>query len=533
MRKVRPGASCLLRYQVQFTSASAPAETTSSAAPVKVSGVRILTTEGRRHLNRSCFGWKTRYGNVKPSSLVCFHGPETSSVDKNSRDGIVEQKDEEVKANRPFAEEKFGGDRIRRYWLDEETGAVRVEEEQEDGAKGGKSRGKQILAGFIFPAGFPDSVSPDYLNYILWQFPTNVTGWICSTLVTSSLFKAVGIGDGAGTYAAAATATIKWVSKDGLGAVGQFIVGGRFGNIFDEDPKQWRMYADLIGSAGSIFELFTPLAPDQFLLLASLGHLTKAVAKGLKDPSFRVIQNHFAIQDNVGDVSAKEEVWEVGAKLVGLALAVVLLSWPALGLSTSYSKLVLTWISTRTLHLFLRHKSLSMVQLETINYKRASLLIRAHLQGHKPLPNLVECSEKEQLLVPWQLMSPQIKVGCSLQEILKLHSSARIQEILDIYAKEEYVLAFGGKEARVLLKEGASNISIVRSLWQAYWLFSNFSDSVSIHTEEETVSLRKSVDALHQNFPSFISELESSGWALSRIAIKVPKTSPVILHSSS
>lgn len=26
--------------------------------------------------------------------------------------------------------------------------------------------------------------------------------------------------------------------------------GGRFGNIFDDDPKQWRMYADFIGSAG-------------------------------------------------------------------------------------------------------------------------------------------------------------------------------------------------------------------------------------------------------------------------------------------
>lgn len=26
--------------------------------------------------------------------------------------------------------------------------------------------------------------------------------------------------------------------------------GGRFGKIFDDDPKLWRMYADFIGSAG-------------------------------------------------------------------------------------------------------------------------------------------------------------------------------------------------------------------------------------------------------------------------------------------
>jgi len=31
----------------------------------------------------------------------------------------------------------------------------------------------------------------------------------------------------------------------------------------------------------------------------------QAVARGLKDPSFRVIQNHFAISGNVGEVAAK------------------------------------------------------------------------------------------------------------------------------------------------------------------------------------------------------------------------------------
>jgi hypothetical protein len=31
----------------------------------------------------------------------------------------------------------------------------------------------------------------------------------------------------------------------------------------------------------------------------------QAIAKGLKDPSFRVIQNHFAVSENVGDVAAK------------------------------------------------------------------------------------------------------------------------------------------------------------------------------------------------------------------------------------
>ncbi|KAG6556203.1 hypothetical protein Mapa_002144 [Marchantia paleacea] len=175
---------------------------------------------------------------------------ERGAMVDTTRDGAQGATDDKRQKG-PVAEERFGGDRVRRYWLDEATGALRVEEEKfvdrgaAAAAAGGRSRSRagQVVVDFILPAGFPDSVSVDYLEYMLWQFPTHVTGWICSTLVTSSLFKAVGIADGGGTYAAAATATIKWVTKDGLGAVGQFIVGGRFGSIFD--VKQFKTFSTL------------------------------------------------------------------------------------------------------------------------------------------------------------------------------------------------------------------------------------------------------------------------------------------------
>lgn len=76
------------------------------------------------------------------------------------------------------------------------------------------------------------------------------------------------------------------------------ISGGRFGTLFDDDPKQWRLYADFIGSTGrfdsdvlvehsccicdgfivfycSIFDLSTQLYPAYFLPLASVGNLAK------------------------------------------------------------------------------------------------------------------------------------------------------------------------------------------------------------------------------------------------------------------
>jgi len=43
---------------------------------------------------------------------------------------------------------------------------------------------------FLFSMNHAGSVSDDYFQYMLLQFPTNVTAWICHALVTSSLLKA-------------------------------------------------------------------------------------------------------------------------------------------------------------------------------------------------------------------------------------------------------------------------------------------------------------------------------------------------------
>jgi len=80
-----------------------------------------------------------------------------------------------------------------------------------------------VATGLILPVGYPDSVTPDYLAYQLWAVPSHITGWMGSSLITSSLLAAVGLKAGAGT-AAAGAASIRWITKDGLGALGRLLV---------------------------------------------------------------------------------------------------------------------------------------------------------------------------------------------------------------------------------------------------------------------------------------------------------------------
>uniref|UniRef100_A0A1D1Z6A8 UPF0420 protein n=1 Tax=Anthurium amnicola TaxID=1678845 RepID=A0A1D1Z6A8_9ARAE len=380
------------------------------------------------------------------------------------------------------------------------------------------------LKNFILPEGFPGSVSDDYLEYMILQFPTNVTGWVCHTLVTSSLLKAVGVGSFSGTTAAASAAAIRWVSKDGFGAIGRLLIGGRFGKLFDDDPKLWRMYADFIGSAGSIFDLSTQLYPEYFLPIASLGNLTKAIARGLKDPSFRVIQNHFAISGNLGEVAAKEEVWEVAAQLLGLVVGILILDIS--GLQTSYSILALTWLCARLLHLWLRYLSLSVLRFSTINSKRARVLVKSHISNNTT-PGYVACNREEDILSWEQFLRPSIVFGVSLERMISWDSSSQMaQALLKLYSKERYILFVdrdqpGEPKFLVSFKVGATSLSVLRSMWQAYWLHSHWggSDNVLEKVEESLVELGGG------GFDDFVDKLERSGWDTSMIDLRVPQGS--------
>ncbi|XP_047059484.1 protein root UVB sensitive 5-like [Lolium rigidum] len=462
----------------------------------------------------------------RPRHRSCLASPPASS---NSSGGPSDSE----KA-RPVLVERYRDGAAKRYLLDGDS-KLQVHWEKHDSSMNSaedenvKSSIPQAIRDFVLPAGFPESVSDDYLQYMLLQFPTNVTGWICYTLVTSSLLKAVGVGSFTGTSAAASAAAIRWVSKDGIGAFGRILIGGRFGTLFDDDPKKWRMYADFIGSAGSIFDLTTPLYPGYFLPLASLGNLAKAVGRGFRDPSNRVIQNHFSKSGNLGEIAAKEEVWEVGAQLLGLSIGVLILDTP--GIQSSYSTLTLTWLGVRLLHLWFRYQSLIVLKFRTVNLKRARILVRSHV-AHHTVPGYVACNEGENILTWERFLRPQISFGVSMERMLGGEDSTNmVNRLVKLYKNEKYILyveQLGSNEPVFLVtfKEAATSMSVLRSLWQAHWLHEH-----ELKPKDDVFDrLEESLTALGGEFDDFIGQMEEAGWDQSQIFLKVPKEPVLVLE---
>ncbi|KAJ0640473.1 putative Root UVB sensitive family [Helianthus annuus] len=134
----------------------------------------------------------------------------------------------------------------------------------------------------------------------------------------------------------------------------------------------------------------------------------------------------------------QEEVWDVSAQLIGLGLGILVLSTP--GLVNSYPVLASTWMTMRLLHLWLRYQSLSVLQFNTVNLKRARILVNMHVSSSTVL-GCEECNKMENIL-SWEIFSvPRIVFGVSLSDMLDGDTSGlKVKKLLELYSKEKYIL---------------------------------------------------------------------------------------------
>ena len=431
--------------------------------------------------------------------------------------------------------------RVQRYWVAPDTGKTRVDEApaarkgDRGGLGGGTKKGwddreGNKLARLVLPRGYPRTVSPDYLEYAVWAFPTHVTGWIGATLVTSSLLKAVGfsdVGSLAGT-SAAATAAIKWTLKDGLGGVGRLMASSRIGAVVDEDPRQWRMVGDVLVFIGASLECATPAFPHLFLPLAASGNIIRALSHALGHPAYGVILQHFSREaevddevaaggtpsvsgsrrSNLGEVYAKEHVQEQLAKFAGLGLGAASLA----SFGESYPSVLTAWTVSTLAHIALRYRALSGLVFDTLSYKRCAALCRQYVsevaaQGVDP--KRVDLSPPEVVC----RAEPLLKVAALFPGFVKFTADVSLlqdsPDLLVLYGDEKYVLDRHGDNFRVVLKHGSSETDLVRAMLQAAFLEHRERTTSSVNPHD---ALKASLEDARGSHASLTDALERAGW---------------------
>ena len=333
-----------------------------------------------------------------------------------------------------------------------------------------------------------------------------------SSLATSSLLRAVGIGAGV-VPATAMTAAIKWITKDGVGGLGRLVVGGRLSLFIDEDPRLWRMAAEAISTVGLSLEIGTIFFPAQFLLMAGTGNFAKALARGIAQPSFRVIQQHFARNNNIGEVSAKEESWEVAGQMTGLLTSVLILS--LLQDSTDWRPILATWGGFHSVHVICRYLALQSLQFDSLNLTRAQRLTLAHLRGEH-MPDTMSVARGENFLTDWLTAAPPIRFGCSLREFAaELSAQGCFQRWQEVFAEETYLLYVHRGRGFVVLKTQSTALDGLKSLWQFLWLMQ------SGYTKTPTVDhIQDSLRITNARFPDFLRQASAAGWDVENLLLR-------------
>ncbi|GJP37119.1 hypothetical protein CLOM_g21557 [Closterium sp. NIES-68] len=391
----------------------------------------------------------------------------------------------------------------------------------------------------MLPEGYPDSVTPDYMEYTLWRMRQTVASEMNHVLTTQAMLYAVGLGKGAIPAAAA----VNWVLKDGLGYAAKVTLS-QFGRRFDVSPKRWRLLADLGENLSASLELLTATFPQYFVQLAAAAGAGFSASSLVQSATRNRFYAGLAGRRNFAEVLARAEAQGMVSKTLGMALGIAIA--PHVG--TKGPLLWLTHILLSASHLYCNYRSYKAVQLRTLNPFRADIVLAEYATNGR-VPGVIAVNSQEPILPPISLktiFSPKasppplpgtgseswIEFGVPLAAVA--HTEREAEAMAEMFRAEKYLLGRDERtgQMQVVLKEGALPRDFLRAALQAAYLrtLSPHSLCLTIHSlpaharthvqaraaafasSGKLEVLHVSYDRMAAGFDGLCEALRASGW---------------------
>ncbi|MCO5555262.1 hypothetical protein L7F22_008806 [Adiantum nelumboides] len=364
------------------------------------------------------------------------------------------------------------------------------------------------LTSAFLPEGYPDSVTSDYLGFQFWDTLQGLSTYIRSMLSTNALLSGIGVGKASATVIGA---TFQWFLRDFTGMLGGVIFTIYQGSNLDCKAKQWRLTADFMNDIGMLMDLISPLFPRLFITILCLGSLARSITGVASGATRAALTQHFALQQNAADISAKEGSQETAATLMGMLVGMLL----AEVTSGHVGAIWLCFLALTGFHMFANYKAVRCLHLTSLNKDRTRIVLQAYLETEKVLtPSDVSSRE---VLLPWfstmKLSSSHHERVVMGAKISMIDSGGwkRLPQIVQRYAKGTYMIYPHEGRIFVILHRCASREdhlkSYIHALVAASLLGSFDADEVESN----------SCVWMENNFSVFLSELDASGWNVNRI----------------
>ncbi|KAK2966705.1 hypothetical protein RJ640_007992 [Escallonia rubra] len=318
---------------------------------------------------------------------------------------------------------------------------------------------QRILEAF----GFPSSVTPDYVPFQVWDSLQGLSTYIRTMLST------------------------QWFLRDLTGMLGGVIFTFYQGSNLDSNPKMWRLVADFMNDLGMLMDLISPLFPSAFVMIVCLGSLSRSFTGVASGATRAALTQHFALQNNAADISAKEGSQETLATMLGMALGMVL-ARVTMGNSVG---IWFSFLSLTLFHIYANYKAVRCLSLVTLNCERSSILL-LHFMETGAVLSPKQVSVMEGVLPSWisawssknaKSLHKRVCLGVRISSLDGLEMADLLVSAGSYYEKAKYLLLEKSGIISILVHKDSTARDVLQAFMHALVVANLVEKDKSVHLE--------------------------------------------------
>ncbi|KAH6858360.1 vitamin B6 photo-protection and homoeostasis-domain-containing protein [Alternaria alternata] len=387
----------------------------------------------------------------------------------------------------------------------------------------------QRLLGVFLPAGYPQSVTEDYIHYQIYDSLQAFSSSIAGLLASRAVLEGVGVGD---STASPTSALLLSVLQESTGRIATILFAHRLGTALEPECKMFRLAADVFNDTAMVLDCLSPAfhKPIRVAVL-SFSSCLRALCGVCAGSAKASLSAHFASKGNLGEVNA-------AGSLVVSHITSPFATWTTL-------------LFLLAVHLATNYAAVKAVRMRSLNRQRANILFSSILQHGVVLsPN--EVSKRERIfhrgdVLRWSddEMLGHCKIGVSLQEMLgrmgeqntqtgslALHA-IQISELLTVFTSEAYIAcpAASAVDISIVLKAGCGPNDQLKAWAHALLLAKRARDgkghsgnkpnTASAPPKDRLIAeLRQTLEDVRVMFDKYGNEMMGKGWDLDVAAME-------------
>lgn len=248
---------------------------------------------------------------------------------------------------------------------------------------------KAVLYAFL-PAGFPHTVTDDYLAYQTYDSLQAFASSITSLLANRAVLEGLGVGDSSSSPTGA---LILKITGDTISRIATILFAHRMGQAIEPECKFYRFLADILNDSAQFLDLLTPALPyfPKLGVIVSAGVL-RSLCGVAANASKASLSMHFALTGNLAELNAKEASQETVVSLLGMLVGSLVVR-----MVEDKQVVWVLMILLAGVHLAMNYRAVRAVRMRTLNRQRATIVFREWLD-HGAVLTPEQVAQRESIL---------------------------------------------------------------------------------------------------------------------------------------